>query len=279
MDRTIGIIFDFDNTLAPDSTSGFLESLGLDVEDFWARRVQGLLAQGWDPINAYLYEMIRESQLRPEHDRITRQRLRAWGEQVEFYPGVEDIFSSLTDIARGIDPEIDLEFYIISSGIADVLNASRIRHHFTDVWACDFHCNERGEIVHSKNIVSFTEKTRFLFQISKGLIGSEARTQPALVNRKMQSADYHIFFENMIFVGDGQTDVPCFALIKRYGGSTIGVCDPDHPSKWEQARFLVTDNRVESMCAADFRPKCGLYKNLSRAVQDIAQRLAASLHT
>ena len=59
--NTIAVIFDFDDTLAPDSTSGFLDNLGLDVPSFWQNRVQPLIDEGWDPIPAYLYMMLKVS--------------------------------------------------------------------------------------------------------------------------------------------------------------------------------------------------------------------------
>jgi hypothetical protein len=49
---TIAVVFDFDDTLAPDTTSSFLESLGVDVKEFWSRRVQGRIEAGWDPVPA-----------------------------------------------------------------------------------------------------------------------------------------------------------------------------------------------------------------------------------
>ena len=78
-------------TLAPDSTTGFLETLGVDTDDFWSRRVNSLLQAHWDPIPAYLYEMIVESQSRDSAHRITRDRFRTWGGKIDFFPGVTDI--------------------------------------------------------------------------------------------------------------------------------------------------------------------------------------------
>ncbi|MDY7107401.1 MAG: haloacid dehalogenase-like hydrolase [Planctomycetota bacterium] len=273
MSRKIAVIFDFDDTLAPDSTSAFLASIGVDVDDFWARRVKRRLEAHWDPIPAYLYEMIVESNTRPASDRITRDRLAAFAEQVVFFPGVKEIFPALRAEARAIDSDIEVEFYLISSGIGEILRGTSIADEFTDIWACDFHYGEDGEIVYPRNVVSFTEKTRFIFQISKGLVGAEVRANIAEVNRKMRGG-FAIPFQQMVVVGDGQTDVPCFSLIKRYGGSAIGVCDPEAPSKWEKARLLVTDDRVESMCAAVYREGGGLHRTLHRSVKDIAQRIA-----
>jgi hypothetical protein len=103
MSLKIAVIFDFDDTLAPDSTSAFLASMGIDVDDFWGRRVKRLLGAHWDPIPAYLYEMIVESNARPAPDRITRDRLAAFADRVELFPGVKEIFPALRAEAQAID--------------------------------------------------------------------------------------------------------------------------------------------------------------------------------
>ena len=69
--NTIAIVFDFDDTLAHDSTSSYLESLGVDVKEFWKSQ-NGLLKEGWDPVPAYMQRIIDESASRPASQRITR---------------------------------------------------------------------------------------------------------------------------------------------------------------------------------------------------------------
>ena len=59
MQETIAIVFDFDDTLAPDTTSGFLDWIGIgDVEAFWADEVAPLVRDGWDPVPAYMLSLI-----------------------------------------------------------------------------------------------------------------------------------------------------------------------------------------------------------------------------
>jgi hypothetical protein len=273
MSFTIAVIFDFDDTLAHDSTSGFIETLGLDVAAFWADRVQRRLDDGWDPIPAYLFELLEESGRRLADDRITRDRLRAWGKRIDFFPGVDEIFSTLRETARAVDDRIKVEYYLISSGIGEILRATSIASAFRDIWACDFHYDDHGGIVYPRNIVSFTEKTRFLFQISKGLVGPDARTQHGAVNQRVRDG-FDVPFRQMIVVGDGQTDIPCFALVKRYGGVAIGVFDPDAPNKWGKAVGLATDNRVATICTADYRPTGGLRRILQMSITELATQIA-----
>ena len=272
MNPNIAIIFDFDQTLASDSTSGFLETLGIDVQEFWTQNVQPLLDGGWDPIPAYLYRMIELSDARPAAERITRQRLADWGKRIRFYPGVHRMFSTLKKAAAQVDDTLNVEFYLISSGIGEILRASGVAARFKDIWACEFHYGAGGEIVYPKNIVSFTEKTRYLFQISKGIVGPQSRADAALVNRKADEG-FRIPFSQMIVVGDGMTDVPCFSLVKRYGGVAIGVYQADHASKWGAAWQFVQDKRVMSLHQADYSTKSDLLHTLVMAVRDIAGKI------
>src|SRR5690606_17789469 len=117
MSDVIALIFDFDDTLAPDSTTGFLADMGVDVEEFWTDRVGPLLfQQDWDPVPAYLYQMIELSKS-GDHGALTRSRLEEWGRRLPLHAGVESLFSRLRSVVRKAHPQVQLEFYLISSGI------------------------------------------------------------------------------------------------------------------------------------------------------------------
>jgi phosphoserine phosphatase len=278
MTRTIAIIFDFDGTLAPDSTTSFLASLGIDTRRFWQDEVQALLADGWDEMPAYLWKMIEWSQGRPAEERITREKLQRWGERIEFYPGVESLFEELRAEARAAAPSSNVEYYLISSGIGEVLRATRIASQFRDIWASDFHYNEAGEIVCARNVVSFTEKTRFIVQISKGIVGPEARGRNKDVNKRIRSGEFAVPFRNMIVVGDGDTDIPMFAMIGRKdlegrAGVPIGVSDPKQPDKWGRALDMARDRRVFTVHPADYSENSALRATLIDAVRRVAEGL------
>jgi phosphoserine phosphatase len=273
MPDTIAIIFDFDDTLAPDSTTSFLASLGIDTRRFWQEEARDLIAAGWDPIPAYLYLMLDYNRRLPPDLRITAERLAAWGRQVTLFPGATRIFSHLRQHLARVAPGVGLEFYLISSGLRQILTHTRIAQHFTDLWACDFHCHDNGEIAFPKNIISFTDKTRYLFQISKGLVGEAMRTQPFAVNRKQDGERLRIPFERMIFVGDGYTDVPCFSLIKRYGGIPIGVYDARDSRQWGKAWGFLEDGRVANLAPADYTQGSHLRSLLMMATENLANRI------
>jgi hypothetical protein len=228
---------------------------------------------GWDPIPAYLYMMIKESHSRPLRDKITRAKLEAHGKKIKFFNGAQHIFRQLQQAAHQKNPAVSVEYFLISSGIRDVLVNTKIAKNFKDIWACDFHYTQKGEIEFPKNIVSFTDKTRYLFHISKGIIGPEFRTKPFEVNRKIPREKMYIPFNQMVVVGDGQTDVPLFSLVEKYGGVAIAVYDRNDNRKWSKAWQFVEDDRVKNCVPADYGKKEALNNSLIMAVESIASRL------
>lgn len=272
MQDIIAVVFDFDDTLAPDSTSSFLENLGIDVPKFWQEKVQPLLESGWDPVPAYLYGILQESNS-DEGRRITRDKLAKWGRKVIFYPGATRIFSRIRAHAQSVNPKVFVEFYLISSGIGEILRNTRLAKDFMDIWACDFHYDKQGNILFPKNIVSFTDKTRYLFQISKGIIGEESRGRPFDVNKKIEEHKRRIPYEQMIFVGDGYTDIPCFSLLRKQGGIAIGVFDKENKEKWGRAWGFIEDERVSNLVPADYSKGSALSISLMMAVENIARKI------
>ena len=277
MQKTIGVVFDFDDTLAPDSTSSFLEARGLNVKRFW-RSIDPLLKDGWDPVPAYLFKLLEESG-QTNRPAITKRSLSQHGHKLCLHQGVTRIFNRLRQQVHSVNPSVVVEFYLISSGIGEILRGTKIAKHFHDIWACDFHYDVNGAIVFPKNIVSFTDKTRFLFHILKGITGPESRRKPFEVNKKLPSDKPPIPLSQMVFVGDGYTDIPCFSLIKKNGGTAIGVYDRKNREKRGRAWGFIEDGRVSNLVPADFTSRSALSDSLLMAVESIARRISLEAHT
>jgi len=272
MSRNIALIFDFDDTLAPDSTSAFIESLGVEVGDFWNKANKLISDEGWDPMPVYLYQMLELMNQGENSHLINKEKLSDFGKTINFYDGVEEFFPRMKNFVKECNDEVNLEFYIISSGIGEILRSSTIAKYFSGIWACDYHYAEDGRIKFPKNVVSFTEKTRFLFHISKGFIDS-SRTDPYQVNEKIQDGDYTIPFNQMLYLGDGLTDVPCFKLIKRYGGVPLAVMHTNKKYKWEQAWGLMEDQRVATLVPADYREGSTLDSQVKMFLKQIVDNI------
>ena len=267
----IAIVFDFDDTLTDDSTTALIESAGLSPSDFWGKQAKELIEGGWDPSLAYLKLIIDNVGANKPFGKLSNDKLRAFGSKLKFYPGIPKMFADLhKSVAQHTLSNPGIEFYVISGGLEEIIRGSSIAKHLSGIWGCRFG-EEEGQIKYLKKVVSFTEKTRHLFEINKGLV---TESNPYSVNEKVEPADRRVPFENMIYVGDGLTDVPCFSLVERFGGIGFGVFDPkkaDSPKKaWEK---LLAPKRVTSMNAPRYGPKDELGALLRVAVKGVCLRM------
>ena len=278
MKESIAIVFDFDDTLAPDSTNGFLVNQGVDTTKFWSEVKTDLIDQGWDPVPAYLFHMIAYAK-KGAID-LSQKSLTDWGKTLQLHMGVEQVFASLREAATSVNPNIKLEFYLVSSGIGDVLRHTAIAHWFTEIWSSEFYYDDNGEAVYSKKIVSFTDKTRYLFHVQKGLIGSAFKNNPFCVNKKVSAQDIRIPLDQMIVVGDGYTDIPMFSLIQKNGGTPIGVYDKSNTrTKWEQSWEFIQDGRVANLVSANYQQDSDLCNILTMAVKSLCNRITLAQKT
>ncbi len=280
MHETLAVVFDFDDTLAPDTTSGFLRHSGLDdLAAFWKNEVAPLTNDhDWDPVPAYLYQMIqasRSGRIPP----LTAVCLADWGRRAPLHPGVETLFDRLSTAAHEANPRAHVEYYVISSGIGDIVRNTRIAKAFSEIWASEFHYGDDGIALFPKRVVSFTDKTRYLFHIQKGLIGPNHRGKPFEVNRKLSDAQLRVPLNRMIFVGDGYTDIPCFSLLRQHRGVPIAVYDPNHEEKWGSAYQFVRDGRVTNLLSANYAEDSDLSRFLIMAVRNLASEIALSERT
>lgn len=279
--KNIALIFDFDDTLMPDSTSRFLQAHGIDVEEFWGRTVKELLSQGYEPALAYLNRILEIVGPERPLGLLTNEKLRDFGRSLgkDFYPGVSGLFKDLEQTVQNISSELKLEFYLISGGLQDMIEEiPLVKREFRAVYGCQFGEDPQSGVIHQiKRSVSFTEKTRYLFEINKGIGKSDLEANNYAVNIDVPAARRRIPFRNMIYVGDGLTDIPCFSLLKNMGGMAFGVFNPGKESSAKRAllEFLKTD-RVISMHAPRYRKQDELGALLRVAVQTIAQRALLS---
>lgn len=267
----VAVVFDFDGTLLPDSTTKLLAKYGIDTDKFWSQEAKGLVQQGFDPTLAYLELILDLVGPGKPLGKMTNQMLRDFGRGLDrdFYPGVPGILKDLSGAVTKTFKGIEIEFYIISSGLLPVIEGSEVvRKHFKSVYASELaEYPSGGYLKRIKQCVTFTEKTRYLFEINKGLSVENTRKEPYLVNTDVPEAKRRIPLKNMIYIGDGLTDIPCFSLLKKNGGTAFGVFQPAEVSSAKRAflEFLKTD-RVVSCHAPRYRKKDELGSLLRSAV-------------
>jgi phosphoserine phosphatase len=214
--NVIALIFDFDDTLTDDSTTKLLQSHGVDPGEFWNTRVRTRVQGGWDPALAYLDLLLERATPGGPLAGLTNKKLADFGASLEFYEGIPQLFKDLKKIvAKHTTSNPSIEFYIISGGPQEIIKGTRIAKYFSGIWGCTFE-EVGGRVAKIKNVISFTEKTKYLFLINKGL-GAEAQTNAYVVNQYMAEETRRIPWENMIYVGDGLTPRVLLQLNSRKG--------------------------------------------------------------
>lgn len=251
MEKTIlAICYDFDKTLTINDmqTFSFIPSLGLSSNEFWAKCNELSNASKMDPVLSYLKLMVDESNARGI--KLTRDYLNSQGKKIKFFDGVTTWFKRINRYADKHD--IEVEHYIISSGNKEIIEGCSIFKEFKNVFGCEFFYNEEGVACWPKNIVNYTQKTQYLFRICKG---AEDLSDEVLVNKRIDKK--HVEFRNMIYIGDGLTDVPSMTLVKEKGGTSIAI----YPSsKKEKSNELLRDSRVNYTCVGNFKENSPLEK-------------------
>lgn len=253
---TIALIFDFDDTLVPDSTTKLLKQCKIDPQKFWKKDAKALIYSGFDPALAYLKLLLENIGPRKPLGQLTNAELCKFGKTLDplFYDGIPELIRDLKNTVKRYK-NIAIEFYVISGGLQEIIEGSElIKKNFSGVYGSQLVGDTKdGVLKYIKRCVTFTEKTRYLFEINKGLDPKRTRRNPYLVNKDIAPHNRKIPFKNMIFVGDGLTDIPCFSLLKKEGGTTFGVFDPGEKKSAKRAllEFLKTD-RVISMHAPKY---------------------------
>lgn len=236
------IMYDFDKTLSTKDMQeyAFIPGIGMTSENFWNECNRLTKENNMDQILSYMYVMLRESRGKKL---LNRQEFNKLGESVELFKGVLTWFDRVNEYAEKIG--IAVEHYIISSGIKEIIEGTPIAKYFKEIYAAEFLYDEQNVPVWPAMAVNYTSKTQFLFRINKGVLDV---TEHRELNEYTPEEERRIPFSNMIYIGDGFTDVPCMKLVKLNGGHSIAVYSRDDDS----ARAIMNQGRVDYLAKADY---------------------------
>lgn len=257
----VAMMYDFDKTLSTKDIQeySFIPKLGLTAQEFWAQSNALAKEQKMDRILSYMYMMVRMS--KDKHQPIRREDFVALGKKIQLYPGVEDWFARIN--AFGLEQGVRVEHYLISSGLKEIVDGCSIFDQFKEVYASEFLYDENGVAVWPKLAVNYTAKTQFLFRINKGVLDISNDLD---LNRSIPDELRPVPFRNMIYIGDGLTDVPCMKLVKLNRGQSLAVYKKEKATGYS----LLTDKRVDLIAPADYREG----KKLDTLVKMILQKMA-----
>ena len=260
----VAFLYDFDKTLCTTDMEdyAFIPSLGYTPAEFWAKANGFGRENKMDGLLAYMYTMIRECAA--QGIRLDRDYLVRSGEAIELFPGVREWFARIT--AYGADLGVDVEHYVISSGLREIIEGSGIAHEFKQIYACEFYYDENGLAAWPKLDVNFTNKTQFVYRINKGILDI-ARDKE--LNDSMPDDSKRVPFTNMVYVGDGLSDVPCMKMMRAYGGQAVAVYQKSNRAGVEK---LLQDGRVDFIFPADYREGT----EFDKTVHNILRKMAVS---
>ena len=233
------LIYDFDGTLSPGNMQefGFIQAVGKTAGEFWTMSDE--IAKGQDASNVLSYMKLMFDEARRSGIRLERDRFRSFGKDIKLFEGVEQWFSLVNAYGKSIG--VTVEHYINSSGLKEIIEGSPIAPEFKHIFAGSFIYDENVEAVWPGIAVDYTAKTQFIFKISKGIFSARDNKR---VNASMAEDRKRIPFTNMIYLGDGDTDVPCMKIVGMFGGHSIAVYNPDNPHKKATAGKLRRQGRV-----------------------------------
>ncbi len=263
--RKMAICYDFDKTLSPDDMQSFtlIPSLEMDKNEFWDQSNDLARENLMDNNLAWMYQLLTLSKAKRRS--IKREYFNEAGKKVALYNGVKEWFDRVNKYAER--KNIEVEHYIISSGLKEIIEGSDIADKFKRIYASSYLYSTDGIAEWPAQAVNYTNKTQYIFRIAKGIFEEFDER----VNDSMSDSDLYIPYENIVYIGDSATDIPCMRLVKSKGGYSIGVYDPDKQMK-DKVYKLYSDGRLSYYTAADYTARSELMLYMKTIIDEIAAK-------
>ena len=258
----IGILYDFDKTLCTTDMQeySFIKNLGMESGEFWGEAAKLTREHELEKILSYMFVMIRECKKRGIP--LTEEYLKKCGENVVLFKGVQTWFDRINEF--GAQMGVEIEHYIISSGTYEIIQGTPIAKYFKRIYACRYMYDEKGEAMWPALAINYTLKTQYIYRISKGTLDV---TDDYNLNRVQDESLRRIAYRNMIYIGDGMTDIPCMKMVKERGGKSIALYAA---GKAETVKTLVDDDRINYVCVADYSKDSTLEKIVKLMIENMA---------
>ena len=261
---TVALIYDFDGTLSPGNMQefGFIQAIGKTPKEFWELSNRNPQGQEVNSILSYMKLMIEEAE--KVGISLTRESFVSFGRNIKLHKGVKEWFSLINQY--GEEHGVNVEHYINSSGQTELIEGSPIAGEFKKIFACSFWYDENGKAVWPAVAVDYTGKTQFLFKIAKGIMDISDNKK---VNESQKEDEKPVPFSNMIYLGDGETDIPCMKIVKMFGGNSIAVYQDDNLKQKNTAHKLLHQKRVNFICRADYSAGSEIYKVVTTIIDKV----------
>lgn len=296
----IACVWDFDKTLIPGyMQTPIFKEYNVDEKLFW--REVNFLPQLYSqkgirvsPETVYLNHLLSFVKSGVMGG-LSNAKLRQLGSRIEFSEGILDFLDELRAIPESDESfrklDIKLEHYIISTGLVEMIRGSAVASKVSDIFACEFieepfppyftlqpefdfnslstQINQIGAIVDN------TIKTRFIFEINKGV----NKNHDIDVNAQMAASDRRIPISNMIYIADGPSDVPVFSVVRNGGGKAFAVYAPESDAEFEQNDMLLQSGRIDSYGPCVYSKGSPTHAWLKMHVKKICERIVKDYHS
>jgi len=266
----IALVYDFDGTLSPNNIQEdtIFRDYKIDKNKFWAKTNELVVKKGYERTLAYIKLLIQDAPFKKNP--LTKSKMAKLADQIEYFEGVDKFFGVMNRFMNSI-PEVKkwgirLEHYIVSSGMKDIMDSCTIAKHFKMIYGCEYEFI-KGRPVFPKIVINDTNKTQFLFRINKGKLNINDD-----INSHMPESERRIPFRNMIYVGDGHTDIPSMTVTHKSGGHTIAIFPPKTKVP-KEVRAMVQEKRADHFAPADYSEGELLVKILRLTLKKIIQTI------
>jgi len=266
--NVIAVVYDFDGTLTPVPMQEYtlLPEIGIkNGREFWERANEESKRTNGEEIVTYMRLMLEESQSR--HYPVTTQRLKKLAKNINYFPGVKTYFKRINDyVKKEFHNQIKIRHYVISAGLKEIISGTSIAGYFHKIFASEYYYNEYGAAVFPKVIVNDTLKTQFIFRINKG-----KENLNESINLHMPAHLRPIPFQNILYIGDGLTDVPCMTVIRKNGGYAIAVFKSRDSQGKQTCKELLKAERVDFITKANYKSSSELDYLVKLVLDNMAQ--------
>jgi phosphoserine phosphatase len=261
----IAIAYDFDGTLAPGNMQerDFIPKINMTKQAFWTECNELSKKHEADNILVYMGQMLQKAAA--AEVTVREEDFAKYGASLELFAGVDTWFERIN--AYGKESGIKVEHFIISSGIREMIGGTKIASQFKQIFASSFWYDHHGVAKWPALALNYTTKTQYLFRINKGSLHVYDHS---IVNEYVPLDERAVPFENMIFIGDGETDIPCFSLLRDQGGHPIAVYKPHARKAKQRAEKLIRDRRVNHLVPADYSENGELDRTVKAIIDKIA---------
>jgi len=267
MQKRIAILYDFDYTLCKGYMQGFglMQELGYDdIGKFFASCEHTLNDKNMDLCLSMMAGIL--FQAHEKGKKVTREYLQNFGKNIEYFPGVNEWFEKINKVGKDLGYEV--EHYVVSSGMKEIIKGTTIAKYLKRIYA-NFFAYKDGEAVWPSQVVNYSSKIQYIYRVRKNVLDNLSCLKE--VNEKM--ADEKVLpFENIIYLGDSETDIPSFKVVKNSGGLSVCVYNKDDNKSKKVAQKCFIEGRVNVYEEADYRENSNLYNLIKEYIIKVAQK-------